>query len=80
MNKITLDLPYVVFSTNPDTSERYVMFMEKEDGYALTDRPSDATRFPTARLAYEFTGQRKPNSSLLKYRALQEYRVGRRTY
>lgn len=79
MNKASIELPYVIFGANPDSSERYAVFTEMGE-CTFTNRLSDASRFPTARMAYEFAGQRRPFSSTLRYRTLQDYRVGRRTY
>jgi hypothetical protein len=79
MNPICANLPYVIFGSNPDTSERYAVFTE-EGTLSYTNRLSDAYRFSTARSAYEFAAQRNPGSPALRYKVLQDYRVGRRVF
>jgi len=71
--------PYVIFGANPNGSERYAVFTDMGE-LSYTDSPHDASRFATARTAYDFAGQKKDNSAALKYRVLQDFRVGRRTY
>lgn len=79
MIKVCVLLPYVIYGANPNGSERYAVFTDTGE-LTYTDSPRDASRFGTARSAYEYAGQKKENSAAFKYRVLQDYRVGRRTY
>lgn len=79
MIKECVSLPYVIYGANPNGSERYAVFTDTGD-LSYTDSPRDASRFATARSAYDFAGQKKENSASFRYRSLQDYRVGRRTY
>jgi hypothetical protein len=79
MIKSCVTAPYVIYGNNPNGSERYAVFTNT-GVLVYTDSPRDASRFATARSAYDFAGQKKDNSATFKYRVLQDFRVGRRTY